>query len=75
MPLTHVTTRQRLEGDAHALPVAVEHRPAAVAAVDSCVDLHRQQVYAAVAVVRHLQAPAGAPHMVSTPTNMHHGQR
>ena len=45
-----------LEGDADALAGAVEGRPAAVAAVDGGVDLHAQQLAAAVHVRRHLDA-------------------
>eukprot|EP00882_Tetradesmus_deserticola_P030739 GHRQ01034656.1.p1 GENE.GHRQ01034656.1~~GHRQ01034656.1.p1 ORF type:complete len:139 (+),score=13.32 GHRQ01034656.1:569-985(+) len=44
-----------LEGNAHALPALVEHGAAAVAAVDGCVNLHPQQVYGTMAVLRDLQ--------------------
>ena len=45
-----------LEGDADALAGAVEGRAAAVAAVDGGVDLHAQQLAAAVHVRRNLDA-------------------
>ena len=51
---THFEGLAHLKGDADAFAGIVERRAAAVAAVDRGIDLHRQQLRAAVRIRRHL---------------------